>query len=51
MKMLLLKISNTALPRRDPRKSAELLGKLKGARFHVVGFDINQPESTEQLRE
>jgi hypothetical protein len=40
---------DTTTPRRDPLKSAELLGKTKGIQFHVVGFDINQPEWTEQL--
>jgi len=40
---------DTGLPRRDPRKSAELVSGMKGVRFHVVGFDINQPDWTEQL--
>jgi hypothetical protein len=43
---------DTTHPRRDPLKSAELLAKATksgGARFHIVGFDINQPEWSEQL--
>ena len=36
-------------PRRDPLRAAELVGNLKGVQFHVVGFDINQPEWTDQL--
>ncbi len=40
---------DTAQPRRDPVKAAEELAGMKGIRFHVVGFDINQPEWTEQL--
>src|SRR5207302_8991772 len=37
-------------PRRDPVKAAALLGSLKTVRLHIVGFDINQPEWTEQLQ-
>ena len=37
-------------PRRDPLKSADLVGGVKGIRFHVVGFDINQPDWAEQLQ-
>ena len=37
-------------PRRDPLKSADLVGRVKGIRFHVVGFDINQPDWAEQLQ-
>jgi Ca-activated chloride channel family protein len=47
--LLLTDGGEDTLARRNPLKSASLLRNLKGIRFHVVGFDINQPEWTEQL--
>lgn len=36
-------------PERDPLKSAEVLNNVKGLRFHVIGFGIQSPPSSEQL--
>jgi hypothetical protein len=38
------------VPRRDPVKAAAAFGEMKGVRFHLVGFDINQSGWGEQLQ-
>ena len=41
---------DTTRPRRDPVKAAAALAEQKDIRFHIVGFDINQPDWSEQLQ-
>ncbi len=36
-------------PRRDPVKSAAVLGHMKGITFHIVGFDIHEQDWSDQL--
>jgi len=38
------------IPRRDPVKVAAQVGAMNGLTFHIVGFDINQPEWGQELR-
>jgi hypothetical protein len=40
-----------SVPRKDPVRAAALLAAIKGASFHIVGFDINQPDWSQQLRD
>ena len=42
---------DTTNPRGNPLKAAEDLGKVKNIRFHIVGFDINVPDWSQQLQE
>ena len=37
-------------PRKDPVKAAAEFGQLKGVQLHVVGFDINQQDWSDQLQ-
>ena len=38
------------VPRRDPVKAADAIGKMSGVRFHVVGFDVTgRPDWVQQL--
>jgi Mg-chelatase subunit ChlD len=37
------------MPRRDPVKVAATLAKVPGITFHIIGFDINQPDWNAQL--
>jgi Mg-chelatase subunit ChlD len=39
------------LPRQDPLAAAAELGKVKGVRLHVVGFDIGREDWSKQLQE
>jgi hypothetical protein len=41
---------DTTNPRGKPLKAADDLGKVKNIRFHIVGFDINQADWSEQLQ-
>ena len=41
---------DTTNPRGKPLKAAEDLGKVKNVRFHIVGFDINQDDWSQQLQ-
>jgi hypothetical protein len=41
---------DTIKPRGDPLKAAEDLGKVKNIVFHIVGFDINQADWSQQLQ-
>ena len=41
---------DTTNPRGNPIKAAEEFGKVRNVRFHIVGFDINQPDWSEQLQ-
>ncbi|MFN0060727.1 MAG: VWA domain-containing protein [Planctomycetota bacterium] len=36
--------------RRDPVRAAEALGRLRGIKFHVLGFDVNRDDWTAQLK-
>lgn len=40
---------DTFRPRGNPLKAADDFGKVKNVRFHIVGFDINQPAWSQQL--
>ncbi|MCC6422295.1 MAG: VWA domain-containing protein [Phycisphaerales bacterium] len=37
-------------PRQDPVKVATKIANIKGVDFHIVGFNINRPDWTEQLQ-
>jgi len=41
---------DTTNPRGNPLNAAEHLGTLKNIRFHIVGFDINQQDWSQQLQ-
>lgn len=41
---------DTFKPRGNPVKACQGLAKVKGLTFHIVGFDINQPDWSEQLQ-
>jgi Mg-chelatase subunit ChlD len=41
---------DTINPRGNPIKSATEFGKIPNIRFHIVGFDINQPDWSAQLQ-
>lgn len=41
---------DTFKPRGNPIKACDDLAKVKGVAFHIVGFDINQPEWSAQLQ-
>lgn len=41
---------DTIRPRGNPVKACEELAKVKNVRFHIVGFDINQPDWSQQLQ-
>lgn len=40
-----------SIPRKDPVAAAAAFADAKGVTFHIVGFDINQPDWSQQLRE
>jgi len=42
---------DTIKPRGNPIQAARDLAKVKNVRFHIVGFDINTPEWSQQLQE
>jgi Mg-chelatase subunit ChlD len=41
---------DTIHPRGNPLKAAEALGKVENVKFHIVGFDINTPDWSQQLQ-
>lgn len=41
---------DTIRPRGNPIKAATELAKIKNVRFHIVGFDINEPDWSTQLQ-
>jgi hypothetical protein len=41
---------DTTKPRGDPLKAADDLGKVQNVVFHIVGFDINQADWSQQLQ-
>jgi hypothetical protein len=41
---------DTFKPRGNPMQACEDLAKVKNLKFHIVGFDINQPEWSSQLQ-
>ncbi len=41
---------DTFKPRGNPIKACEDLAKVKNMTFHIVGFDINQPDWSAQLQ-
>lgn len=41
---------DTTNPRGNPLKAAAEFGKVQNVRFQIVGFDINQPDWSEQLQ-
>jgi hypothetical protein len=42
---------DTRRPRGNPIKACAALAKVKNVRFHIIGFDINEPDWSQQLQE